>query len=490
MDVDASSAPAGIDVGSWRVTGLLPAGHYAGKVVTLAHGRVLDMYRENENLATALYEPSSGTWRQGPALSGKDGSTIVPLADGGALLIGETVCSRPLLRCSPTSATYRLDTHDSAWTSSAPMHEARTLPAVARLADGRVLVAGGFGDSCTPTPAFGYSCAPLSSVELFDPHAGVWSSAAPLPTPRGAASATLLTDGTVLLVGGGSQANDALRYNPVSGSWTTLGPSSDRTTPSELFSLPGDRAIALGEEPGAGFYGSYGGAGKRAQVRCDSIPAAIYTAAHNMWIAAPLLPGSRFSCSIEAALLTNGQILYSGEEETRYVLYADQRCWAETRAPVTQHQGLLAALPGGRALDLGPDTEAEVYTPGLQVCTTAQRIQTSIFSKLAPLGRAVNITTVLSSGYSFSLAAIRPGKLRIDWYYSRRENEGQSGMMLVGAGRANLPRRGSAKLAVKLTAAGRELLEQVGELQLIAKGAFTSDGVSIATPTRTFTLAR
>jgi hypothetical protein len=65
------------------------------------------------------------------------------------------------------------------------------------------------------------------------------------------------------------------------------------------------------------FYGSYGGAGKRARVICNSIPE-IYTSAHGIWTVAPL-PEEPISCSTNAVRLTNGQILYA-ENDRRYVL--------------------------------------------------------------------------------------------------------------------------------------------------------------------------
>ena len=478
-------------------------GHSDERVVTLANGRVLVMYAHDEevtpdhptfteNLATELYEPGSGTWIPGPAPPGPNASTILPLADGGALLLGE--CARGDGQCLPTSTTYRLDSSDSAWTRSAPMREARVRPTVVRLPDGRVLVAGGFGDSCTPRVAFGYSCAPLSSAELFDPVTGTWSPTAPMPSARGGASAALLSDGTVLLVGGSSsQTEDVLRYHPRFGSWSTLGPSPPLTG-STLLALPGDRAIALGFEPEAGFYGSYGGAGKRARVICDSIPQ-IYTSVHSTWTAAPPLPEEPVSCSTNAVKLRDDQILYSAK--ARYVLDAHQQCWAATGAPVTQHEGILAALLGGGALDLGPffyeggyHAGAETYRPSSQTCSAAQELQTSMFTRLAPQGNAGTVTAVLAGGYHFSLAAIRSGRLRVEWYYVRKESEGRPGPVLVGAGRADTTRGRSLRLALKLTTAGRRVLTRDPQVSLTAKGRFTARDGETVTATRPLSLSR
>lgn len=510
----APSAFGDIGGGSWRMTGSLLQAHYDEKVVPLANGRVLVVHAEDEevtpthprfteSLATELYDPGTGSWALGPKPPGRNATTIIALADGGALLLGETACGESPIRC-PTNETYRLNSSDSAWTQSAPMREARVRPTMVRLADGDVLVAGGFGRPCTPMVASGYSCAPLSSVEIFDPATGAWAPAAPMPTPHGGSSATLLSDGTVLLVGG-SQTEHVLRYDPVSDRWTTLGAPPSPLTGTDLLSLPGDRAIALGFDSEAGFFGSYGGAGKRVLPLCDSIPE-IYSATHNTWTVAPPLPGEPISCSANAALLTDGQILYANEVryrgeahyDARYVLDPHQQCWTMTGSPLAPHEGILAALMGDRALDVGGITGSEasfagveIYSPSPQTCSVSQRIQTSIFRRLAPQGNTATVTGMLARGYRFSLPAIRSGRLRVEWYFMRKESEGRPGPVLVGAGRASSTRTGLIKLTLRLTAAGRKLLKRSSSsIPLTADGKFTTKRGKIVTATRPFTLSR
>src|SRR6266545_2904596 len=61
------------------------------------------------------------------------------------------------------------------------------------LADGTVLVAGGFNSD-------GW----LRDAELYDPGRGRWKRVAPMTIPREHASATPLGDGRVLVAGGGN----------------------------------------------------------------------------------------------------------------------------------------------------------------------------------------------------------------------------------------------------------------------------------------------
>ncbi|MDA1277237.1 MAG: Ig-like domain-containing protein [Verrucomicrobia bacterium] len=100
-------------------------------------------------------------------------------------------------------------------------HTATLLP------DGKVLVAGGRNN------ASGFSSI-LMSAELYDPATGTFSSAGNLLGPRQRHTATLLADGTVLLVGGGaltlvggvpviSPLAAAELYDPATGTFTFTG---------------------------------------------------------------------------------------------------------------------------------------------------------------------------------------------------------------------------------------------------------------------------
>ena len=78
-----------------------------------------------------------------------------------------------------------------------------------RLADGRVLIAGGENGSGT-----------LNETEIYDPAAGTFSAAANMTTARADHSATLLADGRVLIAGGnngGASVASTEIFDPASG---------------------------------------------------------------------------------------------------------------------------------------------------------------------------------------------------------------------------------------------------------------------------------
>lgn len=106
-----------------------------------------------------------------------------------------------------------------AWTSAGRMAETRVGHTTTLLQDGRVLVAGGFAD--------GNANDVRASAEVYDPATGSWSPSTPMLHARAGHIAVLLTDGTVLVAGGGTTPTDTLDtaelYNPTTNAWTATG---------------------------------------------------------------------------------------------------------------------------------------------------------------------------------------------------------------------------------------------------------------------------
>lgn len=120
--------------------------------------------------------------------------TSVLLGDGSVLAMADG---------STTALRFHPDT--SSWTTST-FSGTRMLPTMTTLADGRVLLAGGAGSGGVR----------LTTAEIYNPDANVWTAAAAMSTARGAASAVLLNDGSVLEVGGfNTDSLDSVeRYTP------------------------------------------------------------------------------------------------------------------------------------------------------------------------------------------------------------------------------------------------------------------------------------
>jgi hypothetical protein len=204
--------------GEWSRTGSLRVARYGASAVTLADGRVLIVggWQSVENgpaplygshplpLASAeVYDPETGRWSHAGELDlARTDFVLVALADGGALVAGGNVWLEAFDDArEPTSKTERFDPKMSVWSPTGDMAIAAADRTGIRLLDGRVLVAGGDltvheADVDFPPPGL------TADAELYDLEAGIWEATTPMPRSRSGASAIVLDDGSVLLVGG------------------------------------------------------------------------------------------------------------------------------------------------------------------------------------------------------------------------------------------------------------------------------------------------
>lgn len=109
------------------------------------------------------------------------------------------------------------------------------------LKDGRVLIVGGMGAGGN-----------LATAELYDPATCTFRATGSMPAPRAGYTATLLSDGRVLIAGGfdgfTSTLMSALLYDPGTGSFSTTGSMTlPRTNHSATLLPDGEVLIAGGE---------------------------------------------------------------------------------------------------------------------------------------------------------------------------------------------------------------------------------------------------
>jgi hypothetical protein len=151
-----------------------------------------------------LYDPESGTFSPtGSMTVPRTGHTATLLADGRVLVAGGSDGLRGLASTElydPTSGTF---------SPSGSMVSPRTDHTATPLRGGSLLIAGG-------VDAHGNA---IASAELYDPKTGLASATGPLMVPRYDHTATLLRDGRVLMTGGrttsgGSESSEAEYYDP------------------------------------------------------------------------------------------------------------------------------------------------------------------------------------------------------------------------------------------------------------------------------------
>ena len=126
------------------------------------------------------------------------------------------------------------------WVATGNLNVARTGHTATLLADGKVLVVGG------TAPAPGALPAGETRSELFDPIAGTWSFTGATKSPRLGHTATLLSDGRVLVTGGGDRSAEL--YDPATGAWTLTGSMSVQRAWHTATLLRDGRVLVAGGE--------------------------------------------------------------------------------------------------------------------------------------------------------------------------------------------------------------------------------------------------
>jgi len=260
----------------------------------------------------------------------------------------------------------------SSWSYTGSLNTPRSSHTATLLSDGKILVAGGGNLS-------GNAFHPLDSAELHDPVTGTWSITGRLKVPRDGHTATLLGDGRVLVVGGAISGGAEL-YDPKEGKW--------RLTQSLQGARYGHTATLLGN-------GKVLVAGGYDELTDPINTAVLYNPDTDTWS----LTGN-FNTDGDgpptATLLQNGKVLITRRGESPELYDPDAGTWSIISSP-SRNMGLghtATLLPDGRVLLAGgeydgPINSAELYDPN-----------TGTWSSTGPLNRArsYHTATLLPDG--------------------------------------------------------------------------------------------
>ena len=192
------------ETGRWTLTGSLLDAASAGDAYALPDGRVLVVGHawSSEQLGAEIYDPMRGTWSVAGNLVRLPGSASVVLPDGSLLVIGGTAeVVEPDGNSShiPVAAVRRFNPDTGTTGEVAPLPAPRTGAVAVRLADGRVLVAGGTEVERLES---GLEAPPTATAFLYDPARDAWVATAPMPFAVEPGQGVLLRDGSVLVAGG------------------------------------------------------------------------------------------------------------------------------------------------------------------------------------------------------------------------------------------------------------------------------------------------
>ncbi len=129
------------------------------------------------------------------------------------------------------------------------------------------------------------------------------------------------------------------------------------------------------------------------------------------------------------------------------------------------------------------------------VHVTSTQIAAMLAGQLIPSGRAARIAALLKhGGWVVAFRALEAGTAMIGWYQlpqgAKLAKRTKVKPVLVAAGHLTFSVTGTATLNVKLTSAGKRLLQHARHLKLTAKGTFTPTGTAPVIATKTFVLKR
>src|SRR5205085_7015904 len=204
--------------------------------------------------------------------------------------------------------------------STGPMTTGRYRHTATLLTNGEVLVMGGRNNTDTT----------LASAELYEPRTGRWTRTGAMHGRRWNHTATLLRDGMVLVAGapettfadliahpriGFASGPSAELYDSKTGHWTITGPMITGRADQAAVLLPGGTVLVAG--------GSCGGTyvnGKPTDLRClDTLASAeLYTPRLKTWALTAPLHMARLNPT--ATLLPNGTVLVTGGVGTKGVV--------------------------------------------------------------------------------------------------------------------------------------------------------------------------
>ena len=267
--------------GVWTPTGDMAGPRKYHTATLLKNGEVLVAGGEDDNgnvlSSVELYDPATGQWTATNGMNfARERHTATLLKNGKVLVAGggTTVSSAELY--DPATGT---------WTVTGSMNSPRWVHSAVLLQDGKVLVSGGISNS-----------GGTSTAELYDPVTGEWTAAHAMNLPRNHPVAAILPNGKVFVADVYSAALRADIYDSAANSWTATSSTTNLFSPGTATLLTDGRILLAG----AG--------GNNPTI---SASAEIYDPATDTWTNT-FGPMTSLRAQQQAVLLPSGKVLVAG----------------------------------------------------------------------------------------------------------------------------------------------------------------------------------
>jgi hypothetical protein len=197
---------------TFTATGSMGTARFGHTATLLPSGKVLitggftsaEVNQQAASLAsTEVYDPATGTFSPaGDMAVARGGHAATLLQDGRLLITGGYAAAGPSTTVASSAELYQPST--GVFASAGKMTASREEHTATLLTNGQVLIAGG----ATATEV-------MATAELYDPAMGMFAGTDSMATPRTGHSATLLQDGTVLVSGGDQSDGSVIPVIPV-----------------------------------------------------------------------------------------------------------------------------------------------------------------------------------------------------------------------------------------------------------------------------------
>ena len=250
--VRTAHMPASVESGTWSPAPAMPVGRGFHTATLLPNGKLL-VVGGNQTFralpaSAELYDPGTRMWSSAGMLSTPRSLHTATLLKNGKVLVGGGSQVDSFSLGSLASAEL-YDPQTNSWALAANMHTPRSYHTATLLADGRVLVVGGIEASNDVTGKV------LATAELYDPDTNTWTTAAPMRAARARHAAILLADQRVLVIGGNDVAYSAFSnyfataelYDPSRQSWSPAGSMNYARTFATATVLPDGRVLVVGD---------------------------------------------------------------------------------------------------------------------------------------------------------------------------------------------------------------------------------------------------
>ena len=318
--------------------------------------------------------------------------TATLLLDGRVLVVG----GRGADGLSTLASCELFDPKKNKWSSCAPLSVARSHHAATALDDGRLLVTGG----TTHESSEGQNrYVALASAEIYDPKKNAWTTVAPMTDARNGHTATLLLDGTVLVVGGAREQRQHLtsveRFDPKVNTWHAEKPLDvARWLHAAVRTSEGD-VVVVGGRSNAGQQGKGPGV-SIAEVEKFDVKS-------GSWQTLPPMSEPRQRTAVVAEAADGGVIVIGGQTATSSTNYAET--WGPGQSewkPFDNHLSMSLSshtgtrLPSGDLVVIGGEPPNSVDTTRVQRWLIESK-QWCLAGELVN-GRKLHTATLLNDG--------------------------------------------------------------------------------------------